>query len=92
MKIPDKLYNPELRDQSLDSYIESFEDAYNLINLGLTFDYNLPGLNRQDMIDGALLTLRLEILFRMCKILEDHCENIPIMSVIDQANHPGSSN
>lgn len=82
MKIPDSLYLDSLPSQSLSSYIEFYEDAF----------IRAQTIKEQDLevlISGShlsfhpsslsLFCIKMEIILRMCKILEDHCDAEPIL-------------
>lgn len=82
MKIPDSIYLDSLPNQSLSSYIEFYEDAF--IRTQAIRGQDLDALILESLFsfspsDLSLFCIKMEIVLRMCKILEDHCDEEPIL-------------
>jgi hypothetical protein len=75
MLIPQKLYNPELSDQSVKGYIRAYDDYISMISRdayserGRAFSFT-----RSQTLEGLELLFKINIALRMIHILESHCE------------------
>lgn len=82
MKIPDSIYLESLQSQSLSSYIEFYEDSFLKTQSLREQDLDLlipSGLSPFHPSTLSLFCIKIEIVLRICKILEDHCDEEPIL-------------
>ena len=75
MKIPDKLYNPELSDQSVKGYIEAYDDYIDIISREAYSDKGrMFSFSREQTLDALHFCLQINTALRMLHILDKHCE------------------
>jgi hypothetical protein len=74
MKIPDNLYNPYQADQSLQGYIDAYDDTIEMLVERLESRRLIGDFSKEDHILGLELCFKINIYFRMIQILENHCE------------------
>lgn len=87
--MPDELYNSVLRNQKIETYIESYDTAieylYRVLAGELSYDALPEHKTRQDVIDSVILLYELGINFRVINIMERHLEleSRIIINIID---------